>query len=466
VKPLIYYAGLYGSSAALLKLAGSALFLLLARTLSVDDFARFGLLYALQQGLATFALAGIVDAVVGLLKEHRLADQRQQLFAGANTAFLLTAIGTLGFALVLWATYFRHFGVTPVTYASVVGCGVLLAFSSFQAQIVRLEEKHLWSFLLSFLPPFAGLVGGFTAVFLFETVSSFFIGYAGGVLFSLLSLWTNSVALPRISAGAGAPRRLFRTAVPFFGVAFLGWLAGYGNNYLINVFFMPVEVARFTFALSLSSVVALIASALNQVWNPQFYRLIQQAPFEWVEHRNRDFYRILGFALGLGGGLVILVFPFATTALGGNLAAYQSMTVELALLFSGYVVLTPWWHCRNHFLSNAMGKRILNITVITGLVGIAVFLVLMWFIGPIGIYIGFLAQQLCRSLGIHVAAKRRWPVRVSWSGVAIGLSLILVSLAPSTFGIVPVTAVLVYFVGAVMLVGVFYRADLNRLIAK
>ena len=78
---LVYYAGLYTASAGLLKLSGFIIFLWLGRTLSVDDYAQFGLLYSLQTGLMTFGLVGIVEAVIGLLKSHRSADEQKKLFA-------------------------------------------------------------------------------------------------------------------------------------------------------------------------------------------------------------------------------------------------------------------------------------------------------------------------------------------------------------------------------------------------
>ncbi len=442
------------------------LFLWLARTLSVDDYAKFGLLYALQQGLATFALAGIVEAVVGLLKEHRSAEQRARLFAAANNAFLLMALGAIAFTTLVWVMFFKNSEMTLLTYTSVLGGGVLLALSSFQALLVRLEEKHLSSLLFSFLPPFTGLVGGFVAFMLARTVQSFFVGTAVGMLISLLGLWISRVGLWRIAVRVSETRHILRRTVPFIAVAFLGWLSGYGNNYLIDLYFLRADVAKFTFALSLCSIMLLIAGALNQVWSPRFYRLIHELPFEQVETKNRQFYRMLGLVLGFVGGGVVVIFPTAMNMLGGNLVLYQSLGLELSLLFSGYVLLTPWWHCHNHFLSHSMGQSILKITLLTSLIGIAILLMLMWLLGPIGVYIGFLAQMLLRAIGIVLLARRKWPVEVSWDGIAFGLLLILVGFVLSISGISPGATVLIYLIIVVVLVGIFFRDDVNRLVAK
>jgi hypothetical protein len=63
----------------------------------------------------------------------------------------------------------------------------------------------------------------------------------------------------------------------------------------------------------------------------------------------------------------------------------------------------------------------MRIVLVTSIMGIAVWLVLMWLLGPIGIYVGFLTQMLLRSVGITIAARRYWDVRVSWDGVAAGI---------------------------------------------
>src|SRR5262249_49426207 len=149
------------------------------------------------------------------------------------------------------------------------------------------------------------------------------------------------------------------------------------------------EVARFTLALSIASTLLLVAGAVNQVWAPRFYRLICERPFAEVERKNSNFHRLLAIALSLVAGLVLIVFPYVFDVLGGNLVAYRNMRVELALLLAAYVMLTPWWHCQYHFLSHARGRSFLNTTLTTSAVGLAVLLVLIRAVGPIGIYVGF-----------------------------------------------------------------------------
>lgn len=426
VNKLVLFAGLYTGSAVFLKLSGFVLFLWLARVLAVDDYARFGLLYAVQTGLTAFALAGIIEAVVGLLKDHRSQEMQTKLFTSANIAFLVigTIVGCISFAILIFFVDDKNVSGFMLFYVLV--SGVLLAYAFLQAQIVRLQENHFHSLLYSFFPPFTGLFGSFSFFYFERTVHSFFVGTAAGVTLSILGLWLARVGFYGVHAKWVDARIVLLKCIPFIAVAFLGWLSGYGNNFVINVFFESSVIAKFTFALTVSSIMQLIATALNQVWSPRFYRITHELPFEDVEIKNRRFYRLQGIALGCVGCVVIAVYPLAIDLLGGNLVAYKSMSLELFLLFSAYILLSPWWHCNNYFLAYGKGRSIMNIVLITSIIGIAIWLLLMWLIGPIGVYVGFFTQMLVRSVGIVIATKRYWPVRACWDGVAIGMLIISV----------------------------------------
>lgn len=420
---LVCYAGLYTISAGFLKLAGFVLFMWLARTLSVDNYANLGLLYSLQTGVTTFGLVGIVEAIVGLLKSLSSLEDRQKLFAAANSAFIFTLSISLVILSVSYETLNTGSNKTQLTLLYVMFSGGLLAFASLQTQIVRLEEKHLASLCFNFVLPFAGLVGSSLAFYYFRTVSSFYWGTAIGLSISLAVMLSCRVGFYDFTKNKKDIYPILKRTAPFVIVAFLGWLSGYGNNYIINFYFEPKEVAKFTFALSLSSIMQLIATALNQVWSPRFYQYVRELSFESLEEKNRQFFRLQGLAMGFIGGLVLALFPLFTKLGGGNLGSYQTMNLELLCLFSSYVFLSPWWHCSNYFLAHDHGSSIMKITLLTSVIGISIWLILMWQLGSIGIYIGFMTQMLIRSVGIALAAKRRWPVRICWDGVVGGILL-------------------------------------------
>lgn len=423
---LLGYSVLYGGAAALLKLIGFFIFLWVAKILTVEEYAKFGLLYALQQGVAVFSLAGILESAIGLLKKHTVLEQRIQLFAAVIIIFLLMAITVTVLGLSILAIFFGDLENDLFNNISILLSGALISFSMLQAQIVRLEEKHFWSLLFNFFPPLIGITSGFISLHIIKNIYAFFVGYAIGMLVSLFALRVAGIGFWHIYIRLDKVGPIFIGAIPFIITAFFGWLSGYGSNYIINFIFLSHEVARFTFALSLCSIMLLISTALNQVWCPRFYKIIHQIPVEEVERKNKFFYGALSLVLGFVGGIVIAIFPSLIGILGGNLLSYQDMSLELSFLFAGYVILTPWWHCYNYFLSESMGQSVLKITLATSIVGVSVLIALMWIIGPIGIYIGFLVQMLLRSIKIFLVARKIWKINISWRGIFGGIFLIFI----------------------------------------
>lgn len=458
---MVLIAALYGVSAALLRVIGFGIFLWIARSLPVEDYAQFGLLYALQQGLSTLALAGVSESIIGALKGATAAE-RFRLYWNGNAAFCVMASASVAFAGFVWVVFFGT-DVSPSTFVSVAGSGVLIAFATLQSQLVRFEENHIKSLAFGFVAPLSSVVGGAIGFGFQRGSSAYFWGSLTGLSTALAILAVVGVSLPSAVLDRGMVQRLLQQTVPFVVIAFLGWLSGYGNNYVIHGLFESRDVGNYTFLLSFAAVLLLVAGALNQVWSPRFYRLIEERGFDYVEERNCFFFRLLGMALGGVGGGLLTIFPAAMVVLGGHLAAYEAMSLPLSLIFASYVVLSPWWQCQNHFLFHARGKDVLKVILVTSSLGISVLLCLMWMFGPIGIYLGFFAQMLLRSLGLVAAARRRWDVRISLTGIASGLLLIVAGLILGTSGLAPVIALPAYLaVGSVVALAVL-RRDLQKL---
>jgi len=432
VKRLVYFSLLYAGSATVLRALGFVLSLWMARTLTQESYGAWGLIYASQTGIATFGLVGIQEAVVGLLKHQRGEHKRRRLYAAANAAFLRT----VGVTLLVAAVYSGFFLVPKSSGAAgVIGVlisGALLAFATLQAQIIRLEEDHLGSLSFSFGVPLAGLLGSFGVFAIYRSIEGFFVGSAIAMIIAVLVLQGRS-KVRLIGRLVEVPDRVLRMQVlsrltPFIAVAFFGWLSGYGNTFFVDQIFDSAEVARLTFVLTIGSMIQLVSSALNQVWSPRFFSLMRSQPFDAVERRNQRFFNSLALVLGALTGLCVVGLPPLLRFVGGNLTAYTSMHIELFLVASGYIVLAPWSHCQNYFLAHDKGKLLLRVVIVTSVIGIGVWLALMWLLGPMGIYVGFFAQMLLRSVGIALAARGQWPVRIGWGGVAAGMLLAAIGL--------------------------------------
>src|SRR5260221_1341670 len=245
-KALVWYAAAYGGTAVLLKGVGLVLFLWLARSLSVEDYATFGLYYALHTGLATLGIAGIVESVVGLLKEHQAPSMRGKLFGAANAVFALMGAASIGVTVLLFACLAQPAAGLAYSLTWVVVVGLLTAFFSLQASLVRLEEKHFASLSLSFVGPFAGLAGGFIGFLNGQSVSAFFLGSAIGLLLSVLVLGALGIGFYGLVGKITETSPILLRIAPFIEVALLVWLSVFGNNSFIKASFQSMDVAIFS----------------------------------------------------------------------------------------------------------------------------------------------------------------------------------------------------------------------------
>lgn len=417
---LVLFSGLYGATATALKLVGFFVFLWMAQSLPIAEYASFGLFYALQAGLAAFVLAGIVEVSVGLTKNSEGPKDREYFYRLANTAFLVMAMAFIVLALlVFWLFANDSSSNVSVVLATILG-GIALGFSSLQSQIVRLQERHFDSLCFNFLVPLAGFLVGGIGLYMYQSVGSFFAGSTIGVISGLLILWVAGIGDYKQAEILGDSRLILAPLPPFLLMAGLGWLSGYGNNYLINYLLVTEDVAKFTFLLSLSAAMQLIANSLNLVWGAHFYRIAEELPISQVEEKNRAVFRWLGIVMGIAAAVLVCLFSPVLSLIGGNLAIYQSMGFELFLMSVGYIVLLPWWHCHPYFILYAKGPELFRVLLITSVVGIAGWAVLMIWLGSLGVYLGFLFQMVIRALGVYLSAKKYWPLTISWEGIAGG----------------------------------------------
>lgn len=420
---LLYLAVAYGGAAVLQRVIGFAIFMWLAHSLPVADYAVFGLCYALQTGITALAGAGIVESVIGVAKDRGSFDLRARLFGAANRVFAGSIGPALAVVTLVYLLFLRETAVPAYALAFVAASGLLTAFFTLQATLVRLEENHGGSLALSFFSPLGGLLGGALAFLLARNVAAFFVGSTLGLLLAAISLAQQRVGYYRVQSSRADVIAILARIAPFIAVAVLAWLGGYGNTYLVKSLFTPTEVAKFTFVYTLSSVMQLVATSLNQVWSPRFYRRLHDEPQDKVERANIQFFTFQGLALGVAGAVMLVALPGALRLLGGNLVQYEGMTAELLILCCAYAVSVPWWHAQNYFYVGNRGKELMNVTLVGSVAGLLLWIASAWLLGVIGVYVGFLMQMLARTVAAMVVARRHWPVRVPVAGVALGLIL-------------------------------------------
>jgi O-antigen/teichoic acid export membrane protein len=425
---LARFAIAYASAAAFQKGVGFVLFLWVAHTLSVSDYAIFGLLYALQSAVTSFASAGIVESAIGLLKRYPAPAQQVRLFSAANSAFLVLAFGSSVFGLFVGAAFMRGAAGTVVNLSAVVIAGLAAAYVAIQASLVRLNEHHGASLSLGFFVPLSALVGGAIGLSIGRTVTTFYLGSALASLLALVPFLLRGVGNHRFLRDRAEVVGLLGVLAPFILIAVLAWLGGYGNTYLVDAFFDPINVASFSLVYSVSAVMQLVATALNQVWSPRFYRMVHDMPIAEVEQRNRRFTTVQGATLGAVGAVVLLAFTPAMDIAGGNLVKYRGLRFELFFLFLAYAVSIPWWHAQNYYYAHNKGRELLRVSLLSSLVGVLLWMAAALALGPLGAYVGFFFQMAARSWFALARARREWTIRIAWEGPVLAAGGMLAGL--------------------------------------
>ena len=416
---LIYNIGLYSISAVLLKGIGFTVMMWIARSLSVEEFSNFGLFYAIQSGVVAFTMAGIVEVLVGLLKNNKSLIDQLNLFSASNAIFIIFSI----IVISLFIVYMFFVDESSIQYRIIIYPilgGIFLGFSTLQAQLFRLQEKHHTYILFSFVIPVFGFIGTIISFYLYKSIASFFLGYLIAISCSFLIVFAKQNNIFQIKFDRKNLEIILQRIAPYILIAIFGWLSGYGNNHIINIILEKTDVANFTFLLSLTIIIQIVSRSINQVWGPRFYSLSNSMPQIEVEKKNRVVYSLMGIVMGLVGVFILIFLRPMLQLVGGNLIQYQHLHLEVLLMIIAYIFLIPWWHCHNYYLFHNRGKQLMVVTLSSSIAGLSIWFLLMINFGSIGVYIGFFLQMFIRSAFIYISARKQWPIKIAWEGILIG----------------------------------------------
>jgi O-antigen/teichoic acid export membrane protein len=421
---LLVWSGVFASATALVKAAYFAFVIYLAAVLPPEAYALFGLLYALQTAIGVFAGVGVQESTIGRLGASATLDDRQELYrTGFGLFFISGAVAVVVLAVGAASVIAGERNITILAISSALLLGLINASSALQAGFLRLDERHLASIVYSCGVPLVSCAGSFAGFYSDGSVEAIF---AGGLVSGAVGLLALRFAgLRPFSGSPNWPRAKAQASglLPFAAIAIFGWFSGYGINFVIRGVFEAIEVARYTLLLTAASVAQMAATAMNMAWSPRFYRMYLGSATRDAELHSRRFFAVQAWALGLLAAVVIAILPWAAGGIGGYLAAYGGMRLEMALLFSGYLLSIPWWHAQNYFLIANEGASLMRIVIWTGVAGVGAWGVSMFILGEIGIYMGFVFQIAMRSIAAWIYARERWQVSPPWLSISAGIGL-------------------------------------------
>ncbi|MBC7405563.1 MAG: oligosaccharide flippase family protein [Cytophaga sp.] len=427
-KRLLFWSVAFTVTNSLVKGANAAVVVILAMVLPPASFANFGMLYAMQSAMGTFAASGLGEITAGRLALYSPGVRRRVLFKRVAGFFIVTAslaLILIGIPAFLIAS---SKGIaTPAIFAILLGA--VVAFGTLQAGFQRVEERHGPSLLSSAGVPLASIVGLMLGVWWAKSLEAVFgfalVGAGFTLFFLLISGQSYTGPIPRTRH----VRRDVLAILPFAIMGIFGWLSGYGMNLVIDGRFDSIDVARYTFLFTVSSIAQMVASSMNMVWAPRFYHLFNEGKRVEAERQNRNFFAILALVLGATSALVVALLPWLTYVVGGNLVFYGNFRFELALLFLGYIVCIPWWHGQNYYFVSNRGHSLMRLAVWSGIAGLFAWIACMLFFGSIGIFLGFPIQIAMKSFAVWLGARKQWGAKPPWLIIILAGILIFSGMA-------------------------------------
>jgi O-antigen/teichoic acid export membrane protein len=418
----VFYAGSGAVSKAILFFTS----ILLAKSFSKPEYAVFNILYAIHIGVATFAMAGTAEALIGLVPTRKSERFKQTMYSLINGYIILNLL-LMSFLGICASNLFldlRELGFIGLVFASL--SGVLISIFNYQSNIQRIQERHLKSLLFSTVAPALAAASAAVAASLFNTANAYFCGHAiiGAVVFSLLLI--NKTGVFSIKMQIRWLKVIFSIVWPHQFTSVLTWLSGYGMIWIVQLCYAKVDVAEFSLTYTLSSALQLVSNSMNQVWNPRFYNSFYAGQKSELEVENKKYFIRLGTVLGIAAAAIILSVKLLKKYGGGNLNDY-SVQPGLAFFLAAYCFCIPWWHAQNYFLVERQGRSLMLIVLFSNIFGFFVWYIIVVKYGQGTLYFGFPLLMLIRSATASAFAWLKWKLYPAWEGVAIGVTIIILS---------------------------------------
>ncbi|OYU56003.1 MAG: hypothetical protein CFE25_01800 [Chitinophagaceae bacterium BSSC1] len=415
----------YTLASGIQKGVGFLVFMYLGSVLSISEYSDFGLKFSVYTLITLLASAGLQESVVSLMNQNREELSMNRLYRAANSIFVYFSV------FIVLVTVVISLVITTENYSFknnlLIALGAIFtSFFLFQSLIIRLEEKHLDSITLSFFPSLLGYIFGFVFFTFYKTSISFFEGIVFITFLLILLFSFKYKGFKGFGNSITDLKNILNRVLPFAIISFWGWALGYGNTFIIKYLFLDYDVALFVFIYTISSIIQLVATSMNQVWAPKFYKLYNIDSIEEIEKKNILFSTAQGLVLGISGLTILIAFPILVNHFE-KFNKFGNAKLEMFFLFSAYIVSIPWWHCQNYFMINDKGKTLMNITMFSSFIGYAIWIISMIMFGKIGIYLGFFIQSFVRSILVYYIASKKWQIKFDWKGILVGLFILAIS---------------------------------------
>jgi len=437
IKNTFRHSGVYGLGSLLKGLVGLLLIPIYTNYLSVAEFGRWGLLFAVGQVMRIVIGLGLVSAVFRSYFDYDNEDKRRDvlftavLIQAASSVVFLVVVIFFSRALSAWLLadpLYQYHVIWITVYA------VLFGFHRIALALFRAREESFRYILFEAIGFFAhlGLAILLMAVFHLKLMGAVWGLLAGSLITTGLSCactWKDM----RGRFSAFEAKRMLAYGLPTIVTVLSILVINFFDRYLIKVYLDFVQVGLYELGYHFGMVLLLFfATPVRLVWEPMYLSVKDQPRAS--EYYSRVF--TYGFLIGTVLFLVVSLFSSDVIRLIAREGFWTAARV-VPVVALGYLV----FGCERLVHVGIGLSRRTYIASGIFLAGAALNIVLnIWWIpiaGIMGAALATLVTALLVFTGVYIASQRFYKVDYEWRRVALIAS----------------TGMIIYYLGNVVLSG-------------
>ena len=251
-------------------------------------------------------------------------------------------------------------------------------------------------------------------------------------IFGLLSIVKNKkitllniINFNKINNTLNSLRQIKGVYVNYLMISVLGWLGGYGINIASALLVDPSVVGTYTFMYTITSVLTMVATIVNNIWLAKFINLKKRKSTSY-DDLNRQVFFCEIFVAFVVGVLSLVLFKYLSDKLDFKvIIEVANKPIEFSLLIAAIIISIPTWQMQNYYTVESLAAEYRSVMVISAVIALIAWITLMRVNGELGLYAGALVSASIKTKMLERDFYKRWQFH-SLFKTALSMSIVLI----------------------------------------
>lgn len=407
-------------------LVGLAINVVLARLLTPEAFGSYFLFFSVVAIAAVVAQSGLGQASVRLIAESMAANQPARAKAAVRLILLWGLAGAILTAVIIESGV-GHWIATEIAHAPMLADVIWISapfiiLAAVQGLLVEIMRGYHRIGLATVYGEFG--TSAITALLFIalwmvsvsvELDTILYLSLAAsviGVVFAVAAVLRQASYHDEHDGHPSAllgSRQVYKIAFPLYVVNLTAFIPAQLDIWVVGAFRPAMEVAQYAAAFRLAVLMLVPLTIVSAVMAPTIARMHAQGRLAEIGPALRGGATLAG-TLALA---VLVVFLAAGDKVLGLIYGdyYREGWLVLAILASGYAVNVLAGSCVMVLAMSGYQKQLMQITLVTGLGGLVLSLMLVQFIGATGVALGTAAGVIGRNIAALYVVEQKLGVR-------------------------------------------------------